>query len=127
MRIRTSTDLGAYLRARRYELGMDQARLAKRAGTSRKWLIEVERGKPGASIGMLLRTLRALDVAIDLSASKPANRKERPSLPKKQSSRASADRRERAVNVPSSQIDDLLDALRKSTTVSRKAKKSLRP
>jgi HTH-type transcriptional regulator/antitoxin HipB len=127
MRIRTSTDLGAYLRARRCELGMDQATLAEKAGTSRKWLIEVERGKPGASIGMLLRTLRALDVAIDLSAEKPANRKERPTLTKGQSNRASVDLREREANVHSPKIDELLDALRKSTTVYRKATKSLRP
>ncbi len=67
MRVRTITDLGAYLRARRIELGMDQAELAKKAGTSRKWLVEVEHGKPGAEIGLVLRTLRALGVAIDLT------------------------------------------------------------
>src|ERR1700722_3404634 len=76
MRIRNIKDLGAYLRARRTELGMDQATLAEKAGTSRKWLIEVENGKPGAALGLVLRTLRALDVAVDLSddvsVSKPA-------------------------------------------------------
>lgn len=67
MRIRTITDLGAYVRSRRNELGMDQAELAKKAGTSRKWLVEVERGKPGAEIGLVLQTLRALGVVIDLT------------------------------------------------------------
>jgi HTH-type transcriptional regulator / antitoxin HipB len=66
MRIRTIKDLGAYLRARRTQLGMDQATLASKAGTSRKWLVEVEHGKPGAELGLVLRTLRALDIAIDL-------------------------------------------------------------
>jgi HTH-type transcriptional regulator/antitoxin HipB len=42
MRIRTATDLGAFIRERRTKLGMDQTALAKKAGTSRKWLVEVE-------------------------------------------------------------------------------------
>ncbi len=125
MRIRTTTELGAYLRARRYELGMDQAMLAEKAGTSRKWLIDAERGKPGASIGMLLRTLRVLDVAIDISAEKPTSRKERASLSKEQANRASIDQG-KDENVQSPKIDDLLDALRNSTKVYRKTTKSLR-
>ena len=48
MRIRTAADLGAFIRERRTRLGMDQIDLAKKAGTSRKWIVEVERGKPGA-------------------------------------------------------------------------------
>ena len=74
MRIRNIRDLGAYLRARRIELEMDQATLAEKARTSRKWLIEVENGKPGAELGLVLRTLRALDVAVDLSADVPVSK-----------------------------------------------------
>ena len=66
MRIRTATDLGAFIRERRTRLGMDQISLAKKAGTSRKWLVEVERGKPGAEIGLILRTLKSLEISIDL-------------------------------------------------------------
>jgi HTH-type transcriptional regulator/antitoxin HipB len=47
---------------------MDQIALAKKAGTSRKWLVEVERGKPGAEIGLILRTLKSLEISIDLEA-----------------------------------------------------------
>jgi len=68
MRIRTATDLGAFIRERRTKLGMDQNSLAKKAGTSRKWLVEVEQGKPGAEIGLILRTLKSLDISIDLGA-----------------------------------------------------------
>ena len=68
MRIRTATDLGAFIRERRTRLGMDQISLAKKAGTSRKWLVEVERGKPGAEIGLILRTLKGLEISIDLEA-----------------------------------------------------------
>ena len=66
MRMRTATDLGAFIRERRTKLGMDQVALAEKAGTSRKWLIEVEQGKPRADIGLILRTLKTLGVSIDL-------------------------------------------------------------
>jgi HTH-type transcriptional regulator/antitoxin HipB len=71
MRIRTATDLGAFIRERRTKLGMDQAALAKKAGTSRKWLVEVEQGKPGAEIGLILRTLKSLEISIDVEADSP--------------------------------------------------------
>ena len=68
MRIRTAADLGAFIRERRTRLGMDQIEMAKKAGTSRKWIVEVERGKPGAEIGLILRTLKGLEISIDLEA-----------------------------------------------------------
>jgi HTH-type transcriptional regulator/antitoxin HipB len=71
--MRTATDLGAFIRERRTKLGMDQVALAERAGTSRKWLIEVEQGKPRAEIGLILRTLKTLGVSIDLQVDSPSN------------------------------------------------------
>ena len=71
MRIRTDTDLGAFIRERRTKLGMDQITLAKKTGTSRKWLVEVEQGKPRAEIGLILRTLKSLGVYIDLKTDSP--------------------------------------------------------
>ena len=68
MRVRTATDLGAFIRERRVKLGMDQSDLAENAGTSRKWIVEVEQGKPRAEIGLVLRTLKALGVSLDLAA-----------------------------------------------------------
>jgi len=68
MRIRTAADLGAFIRERRTKLRMDQIALAKKAGTSRKWLVEVEQGKPRAEIGLILRTLKSLGVSVDLKA-----------------------------------------------------------
>jgi HTH-type transcriptional regulator / antitoxin HipB len=64
--MRTATDLGAFIRERRTKLKMDQVALAEKAGTSRKWLIQVEQGKPRAEIGLILRTLKTLGVSIDL-------------------------------------------------------------
>src|ERR1700683_2147749 len=67
MVIRNSSDLGALIRARRIKLGLDQIALARKAGTSRKWLIEVEKGKPRAEVGLILRTLKALGIALAVS------------------------------------------------------------
>ena len=50
---------------------MDQTALAQKTGTSRKWLVEVEQGKPGAEIGLILRTLKSLEISIDVEADSP--------------------------------------------------------
>ncbi len=79
MLIRTPSDLGALIRDRRRKLGLDQRSLAKRAGTSRKWLIEVESGKSRAEIGLVLRTLKALGIAVGVNEiSAPSTPRKRP-------------------------------------------------
>jgi HTH-type transcriptional regulator/antitoxin HipB len=45
-------------------MGLDQGTLAKRVGVSRLWVSEVERGKPRAEIGLVLRTLRELGISL---------------------------------------------------------------
>jgi HTH-type transcriptional regulator/antitoxin HipB len=67
MRVRTPKDWGAAIRARRRELGLDQATLARRARVSRVWVNQVEAGKPGASLGLVLRALSALGLEVELS------------------------------------------------------------
>jgi HTH-type transcriptional regulator/antitoxin HipB len=67
MFIRTASDLGALIRERRVKFGLDQLALARKAGTSRKWLVEVENGKPRAEIGLILRTLKALGVTLSVA------------------------------------------------------------
>lgn len=37
-------------------------------GVSRKWIIDVEKGKPRAEIGLILRTLDALGLRLSLDA-----------------------------------------------------------
>jgi HTH-type transcriptional regulator / antitoxin HipB len=66
MLIRTPADLGALIRERRTKLGLNQMSLAKKAGTSRKWLVEVENGKPRAEIGLIFRTLKALGLTLTI-------------------------------------------------------------
>jgi HTH-type transcriptional regulator/antitoxin HipB len=64
MRIRTARDLGALIRDRRTTLGWSQQDLASRCGTSKRWVVGVEAGKPGAQIGLVLRALAALNLEL---------------------------------------------------------------
>lgn len=74
MSLRTPVDVGAAIRDRRRRLNLGQDDLAQRVGVSRKWIIDVEKGKPGAEIGLILRTLDALGLRlrIDTNAEKQA-------------------------------------------------------
>lgn len=66
MLLRTPLDLGSIIRDRRRSLGLDQEELAGRVGVSRKWIIDVEKGKPRAEIGLILRTFEALGLRLSL-------------------------------------------------------------
>jgi HTH-type transcriptional regulator/antitoxin HipB len=69
MRISSTRDLGLAVRDRRQQLGLSQKQLANLAGVSRLWVNELERGKPRAEVGLVLRTLRSLDLTVDLTSS----------------------------------------------------------
>lgn len=74
MLIRTPTDLGAVIRDHRRRRGLDQQTLAKKIGASRQWVVEVEKGKPRAEIGLVLRALDAVGVALSIGTSaKPSS------------------------------------------------------
>jgi len=62
--IHTAEDLGLIIRERRHELRLEQSALAKRVGVSRQWIVAVEKGKQRAEVGLLLRTLHALDLVL---------------------------------------------------------------
>jgi HTH-type transcriptional regulator / antitoxin HipB len=64
MLLRTPHDIGSAIRDRRRRLGLGQDELASRVGVSRKWIIDIEKGKPRAAIGLLLRTLDALGLRL---------------------------------------------------------------
>lgn len=77
MQVRTDRDLGLLIRDRRKELGLGQAALAAKVGVSRQWIVGVEKGRPRAEVGLLLRTLRVLGVELNATfqgapASEPA-------------------------------------------------------
>lgn len=66
--IANGTQLGAAIRAARNRASLTQEELARRAGTSRRWLSMLENGEsPGAEIGKVLATLDVLDIALRLS------------------------------------------------------------
>lgn len=64
MIIRTPAELGTLIRNRRQKLGLSQASLSETIGVSRLWLNEIEKGKPRAEIGLVLRTLDALGITV---------------------------------------------------------------
>ncbi|ACJ00476.1 helix-turn-helix domain-containing protein [Rhodospirillum centenum] len=68
MRVLTPKDLGTAIGRRRRALGLSQRALAEKAGVSRDWLIGLEQGRPRAELGLVLRTLAALDLALRLDA-----------------------------------------------------------
>ena len=67
MQIKTSHDIGALIRDRRSQLTWSQEELAKRVGVSRLWMVQLEKGKSTAQISLVLRTLKELGVAIEVS------------------------------------------------------------
>jgi HTH-type transcriptional regulator / antitoxin HipB len=75
VRVRSPAELGALIRARRRELGLDQSALADKVGVSRQWIIEIEKGKPRAALGLVLRTLSALEVLLDARNEPPQRAK----------------------------------------------------
>ncbi|OLT50990.1 helix-turn-helix domain-containing protein [Cellulosimicrobium sp. CUA-896] len=65
--IANEIQLGAALRERRERAGLTQGRLAERAGVSRAFVIDLERGRrPRAELNRVLSVMRALDAAITL-------------------------------------------------------------
>lgn len=61
-------DLAAVMRGRRLELGLTQLALAARAGVSRDWLNQLEKGKTNVDLSLVLRVIEALDLRLDLTS-----------------------------------------------------------
>jgi len=76
MRIRTPADLAALIRDRRIKLALDQQSLARKVGVSRQWIVEVEKGKPRAEIGLLLRTIDALGIQLMTEEDVPGKKRQ---------------------------------------------------
>jgi HTH-type transcriptional regulator / antitoxin HipB len=64
--IRDATDIGSAIRDQRQNPGLDQQALAKRAKVSRQWIVEVEKSRPRAEIGLILRTIGALGLTVSV-------------------------------------------------------------
>lgn len=66
MWVRTVRELGASIRSSRSARHLSQTDLAERAGVSRKWVSELERGKSTVEVGRVLQVLDALDLDVRL-------------------------------------------------------------
>ena len=69
IRLRTPREIGLLLRDARKRAKLGQADLAERIGTSRKWVVDAERGNPGAALGTVLRALDAVGVHVAAAVS----------------------------------------------------------
>jgi HTH-type transcriptional regulator / antitoxin HipB len=101
MRIRTPADLGLIIREHRLKLGLDQKSLAQNVGVSRQWIVDAEKGRPRAEIGLLLRTVNALGIAIDAEAEGQPKPKQATSSSKPE---------------PQVDLDSIIEAARKKRT-----------
>jgi len=69
MQVRTAREIAALVRQRRRQLGWSQVRLAKETGTSRTWVIELEKAKATVELGLALRVFKALGLELRMEAS----------------------------------------------------------
>ena len=72
MQVATAADLGQLVKAARIRRGMSQADLAAAAGVSRRWMVDLEAGKPRAELDLALRVLAALGVVLRADAPESA-------------------------------------------------------
>ena len=73
MQIRTPLDFGLIIRDRRRELKLSQTELARKAGVGRQWVVAIERGKPRAELGLVLRTSSALGLRLTVDGMDPVD------------------------------------------------------
>ena len=66
MQIRTPLDLGLAIRDRRRSFKLSQTQLARKAAVGRQWVVAIEHGKSRAELGLVLRTLSALDLPLTI-------------------------------------------------------------
>lgn len=73
MKIRSARDLGLLVREARRVRKLTQAQLATKAGVGRDWVIALEKGNRGAEMGRVLRSLQALECAIEIGYKTPGD------------------------------------------------------
>ncbi|WP_433015763.1 helix-turn-helix transcriptional regulator [Kribbella sp. CA-294648] len=66
MELHTVNDVGAVVRSARRQNGLTQADLARQAGVSREWLVRLEHGHPRLEMQLVLDTLSALGLALNV-------------------------------------------------------------
>ena len=66
----TSQDIGSLVRQQRKALDWSQAKLAEQTMVSRDWIVQLEKGKATAELGLVLRALKALGLLVDIAPRK---------------------------------------------------------
>jgi transcriptional regulator with XRE-family HTH domain len=74
--VRSVKYLTALVRERRKQLGWNQSILASKVGVQRLWVSQFEAGKTTVHIGLVMRTLRALDLELQVAPAPPPNSSE---------------------------------------------------
>lgn len=67
MRIKTAENLGQLVQDQRKQRGWSQTQLAEKVGVSRLWVSQFENGKESVELGLVLKTIRALDLILDVT------------------------------------------------------------
>lgn len=62
----TTREAGMLLRSLREDAGLSQAELARRAGVSRRWLVDVENGKPSVDMSRVLDCFAVFDAGFEV-------------------------------------------------------------
>jgi y4mF family transcriptional regulator len=65
MQLRNARELGEFVRDQRKSAGLSQRDLAVRATVSRRWLSDLEAGKPTAEMGLIFKVMSALGLYLD--------------------------------------------------------------
>lgn len=63
--IKSASEFGALIRARRKELGWTQAELAARCGTGERFIVDLEGGKPSCHLEKSLIAARVVGIELD--------------------------------------------------------------
>lgn len=66
MRIKTAGTLGELVRDQRKQHGWSQSQLAEKVGVSRLWVSQFENGKETVELGLVLKTLRELNLCLEV-------------------------------------------------------------
>ncbi|MBK8245860.1 MAG: helix-turn-helix domain-containing protein [Gemmatimonadetes bacterium] len=64
----TPATFGALVRDARTAAGISQSELGERIGASRFWVAQFEKGKPSAELGLALKAVQALGLAVRVEA-----------------------------------------------------------
>jgi len=65
-KIKDAYELGLLIREKRLAAGLDQGQLADKIGVNRRWVNEIEKGKPRAAVGLVLKALNSLGVTFKI-------------------------------------------------------------